>query len=453
MIVALSVGIIGAAWILLLRDVAPVPTWFFVLAWYPTLVVLDRVSCAVGGGESLFRRPLRVLSLLGWSAVIWLVFEGFNFRLRNWYYVFLPDHGVERWVGILVSFATVVPALLLAERVLAGLGIGRSWRGAPSRAGNRSLHVAVALGAAMATLAILAPRTFFPLVWGALWLLIDPFVFRSRPQWSLLGDITRGEWGRIGRLMIGGVGVGILWEFFNAWARGKWIYTVPWLEQTKLFEMPPLGFLGFGFFALEAWAMYHALCVLGIAVPPDTASATRKVNRRAGFAALAGAAVFAVATLAGMERWTISSTTPRVASLPGITPTETARLTSGGFSSPFSMSRTHPDTMAERTGIDTARARALVASARVSTLRGIGTEHATVLQTIGVRSICALARQSPATLWHRYREAQATDEMTSGPLRAARPTPAEVRVWVGAARRTCVAAGPTEVQGQGATDG
>ncbi len=49
---------------------------------------------------------------------------------------------------------------------------------------------------------------------------------------------------------------GGLWEFWNFWARAKWIYTVPILGDIKIFEMPVLGYFGFPPFALECFAMY-----------------------------------------------------------------------------------------------------------------------------------------------------------------------------------------------------
>ncbi len=51
----------------------------------------------------------------------------------------------------------------------------------------------------------------------------------------------------------------MLWEFWNYWAATKWTYTVPYLGDVKIFEMPILGYLGFPPFALECYAMYHAV--------------------------------------------------------------------------------------------------------------------------------------------------------------------------------------------------
>src|SRR2546423_10007479 len=100
--------------------------------------------------------------------------------------------------------------------------------------------------------------------------------------------------------MTAGLAAGALWETFNAMARGRWIYTVPFLEHWKIFEMPPAGFIGFPFFALEVWSLYHLLA-------PRT---TRRV--------LLGTAAFAFLVLAGIDRWTVRSNPPQLARLPGV---------------------------------------------------------------------------------------------------------------------------------------
>jgi hypothetical protein len=48
----------------------------------------------------------------------------------------------------------------------------------------------------------------------------------------------------------------VIWEFWNYWARSKWIYNVPVPPHIKLFEMPLAGYGGFLPFALECFTMY-----------------------------------------------------------------------------------------------------------------------------------------------------------------------------------------------------
>ncbi len=438
MIGVLAVFALAAVWLLNGAGVEPVPTWFYVFAWYPTLLLLDRATGPRALRRPVLATPWRVLSLGWWSAAIWLVFEAANFRLRNWYYVFLPATLPERWAGIVLSFATVVPAVVLVERWLASWGVGQGWQARAVPARPWEMPAVVALGTAMTAGALLAPDILFPLIWGAVWLMVDPFVRRHRPEWSLLRDIERGDWGRIGRLMVGGLLIGLLWEFFNFQARARWIYTVPWLEHTKLFEMPPIGFLGFPFFALEAWAMYHALCVLGLAVDPGGERAAARGLHR-GLAVLAASAM-AVAVLVGMDRLTISTTTPQLGQLPGVSSGEVHVLRDRGYHSAFRLADADGAELTAATGLPADRVSVILATARLATLRGIGTEHAADLAALGIRSVCQLARRSPGPLWAEFRA-----ERGRGPNSvwgATRPGAAEVRVWVGAARRACTAAHP-----------
>lgn len=400
---------LGAAVALLALDVPPVPTWFYVFAWYPTLLLLDTLVVRLGG-ESLLARPRALLGMLSWSAGIWLLFEALNFRLQNWYYVFLPAHRVERWVGITLSFATVVPAIVLLERALDRIGLGRRLVSRPVAIGPRSLAVTLGVGAATLAATLAAPRYLYPWTWGALWLVAEPALYRTHPAQSLLGDLGRGQWGRIARLMVAGLVAGAVWETYNARARGQWIYTVPFLEDVKLFEMPPLGFLGFPFFALEAWSLYHLL-----------AAQARRL-------ALIGAAAFGVLVLAGMDRWTISSTTPRLPELPGITAETRERLEGAALDDVFTLARLPAESLARLGGLSAEQAQAVRDAARLSTLRGIGTRHASALTAGGITSVAALAAADPAVVWRLARRQG-----------DARPTPAEVRVWVRAARRAVTA--------------
>ncbi len=425
--------ILGSGWVLLALGIEPVPTWFYVVSWYPILVLADEFVHASTGRGRLLGSPRRVVSLFAWSAVIWLAFEVANFRLQNWYYVFLPPTPVERWIGVLASFATVVPAVVLAERVLAAIGVGHSWHTRPLT--FRAVHrrPVMLLGVVSFGLSAAWPQVFFPLIWGAAWLLADPVVHRRSPQWSLLADAARGDWGRIGRLMIGGLSIGVLWEALNSVARGHWIYTVPWLEHLKLFEMPPLGFLGFPFFALEAWALYHLLCSMGHAIPVAGGTFTAPARWKRGATWLA-AIVFVALALAGMEQRTISSTTPRLRDARHLSSAELQQLRKSGYSSVFRLASAEAYLVADRAGLPPDVATTMTAWARLVTLRGIGSTHAETLAEIDVRTVCSLARQTPGFLWNAVKGAQ-RNRREGRPY--VRPSPAEIRIWIAAARRDC----------------
>src|SRR5207237_439446 len=205
------------------------------------------------------------------------------------------------------------------------------------------------------------PRYLHPLSRVAAWLRAEPLLYRADPERSWFADIARGEWVRIARLMAAGLFAGVLWESFNAASRAKWIYTVPFLEHVKVFWMPPIGFLGFPFFALEVWSLYHVLA-------PRTTART-----------VLSSVLFAGLVLAGVDHWTVSSVSPRLAELPGISDAVRARLQDAGWTDVFRLARAPAAEVAYRARITPDEALAARQAARLSTLRGIGTRHAAAL--------------------------------------------------------------------------
>src|SRR3989449_4958818 len=171
-----AVAALAAALALLRLDIPPVPTWFYVFAWYPALVILDAFVARLGG-RSLLARPRELGCMLWWSAVIWFLFEALNFRLQDWYYVFLPDHRVERWLGITLSLATVVPAGLVAAPRPAVLGVGRRLSARPVGGRPGDPRGSPALRSAGPAPTLLLPPRPHPLTWGAVWLIAEPLLY------------------------------------------------------------------------------------------------------------------------------------------------------------------------------------------------------------------------------------------------------------------------------------
>ena len=64
---------------------------------------------------------------------------------------------------------------------------------------------------------------------------------------------------RVVASLLAGMICGLLWEFWNYWSLTKWVYTVPFFEDMKVFEMPAPGYLGFALFGLETIAFVNLL--------------------------------------------------------------------------------------------------------------------------------------------------------------------------------------------------
>ncbi|OYV67516.1 MAG: hypothetical protein B7Z74_09520, partial [Deltaproteobacteria bacterium 21-66-5] len=284
-VVAAATLLLGAAIGLALRGIEPVATWLYEAAWYPTIVLMAALVARREGRDPLSANPLHAVSLFAWSAVFWYFFELLNWRLSDWYYVNVPADRMARWIGISLAFATVLPAIFLAARVLQSWGVLVTVRTVPMRVTRAGLRLTSAAGVVFLVLPLLWPKWFFPLVWGATTLLAEPALFVRERRWSLIGDLERGEAGRILRLLVGGAAIGLLWELYNSLARSRWIYTVPGLDRLKVFEMPLLGFLGFPVFALECWSVFHLLACFGISTPEERSTRPVRIGRKVATAA------------------------------------------------------------------------------------------------------------------------------------------------------------------------
>ena len=422
--IAVGVGVLAGSAGLMLRGVEPFATSFYLFAWYATLLALYGALALTAGRSPRLRRPMSLLTMLAWSSVLWLFFELLNLRLRDWYYVFVPANAWLRWPSIILSFATVLPAVFGAEALLDARGTFEATRWPALRVKPALLRNMRVIGALMLILPMVWPRYFFPLVWGTATFLLEPAVYRRDRSRSLLADLEQGRPARLLRLLAGGAAIGFLWELFNIAARGKWIYTVPFFEEAKLFEMPVLGFLGFPPFAVDCFVVWQLLVLGGVAVPLDGRVHPATVRRRLGV--FLAAAVFTAGVALGMERRTISSVRPTLALLADVPAT---RLAAAGYGDLFTLARAHAADVALRTGVPAGAAVGWVDEARLATLRGIGDENAARLLRAGVRNVDELAAQDPALLAARLR--------ASGPGEV---LDARVRVWVRAARKAVGAA-------------
>ena len=442
-----STGLLVAAVPLCAAGREPFVTWYYVICWFALIFALDAIGVISGcdsivlgaksrAGSRAKSRARRLLfpALLFWSAAIWFFFELFNFRLANWYYINVPGEEWVRIVGSFLSFATVLPALFVIERLLerAGLFRGWTWRALgpkgfdlARRPARRSLPV---VGALCLVLPLLWPSIFFPLLWLGVALILAP-LNRRRLERSLLSDLEGGKVGRLLRILAAGFVCGLIWEFLNSFARIRWVYTVPLFDELKLFEMPVLGFLGFPPFAVECVVAYGALVGFGLA--PSGGHFKRRAGLGAARPWLVAPAVGLGAVgmwfvLQGMLIYNVDSIAPRSADL-GLPDPVRALAAEKGLESAFELDRTLGDPLVRRLlareGVDVEKVAALT---HLATFRGIGARHARALAELGIVDTEGLAACEPEDLARRLTAA----EKRQRPL-----NPARVKTWISSARR------------------
>jgi len=170
----------------------------------------------------------------------------------------LPDARLPRWGGYAWSFATITPAIFLTASFLESLDWFPALR-RPVRFRPAAEAASIAAGALLLVVPLGVPARIGTYLFGMVWLgfifLLDPINRRLHLP-SFTGDLARGSAGRLYSFLAAGWICGWLWEFWNYWARGRWLYTFPIFSQGKIFEMPLPGYLGFPFFALECFTMY-----------------------------------------------------------------------------------------------------------------------------------------------------------------------------------------------------
>ncbi len=324
--------------------------------------------------------------------------------------------------------------LLKAYQVVDQVRI-RRWRITPLRLVGFS-----AVGLSMLAAPLLWPRLAFPLIWGFAVFLGDPLCYcvGARRTDSLLGQFERGDPRPFLRLLLAGLICGGLWEFWNFWAYTKWLYTVPYFENLKWFEMPPLGFLGFPPFALECYVLVNLLNVARRGRSWEAWDRTGPgAPRWLAIPAIAVALLFNGIVYAGLEALTVKSVAPTLAEMDDLDGDVVDRLGRTGVTAPPLVLRRTATAqglaaLARESGIAPDDLSALREAAGLVDLAGLGAANYNALSALGITTIAALAQQDPVALLPRWQAAVAERP----------PTLPQVRLWVRAARRATRGSAP-----------
>jgi len=252
----------------LLRRVEPFYSWFYSFAWWAYILIADSLLLRLRGRSLLTTRRSELRIMLPLSVCIWLLFEAYNLVIRNWAYEEVPSQLWIRWPGYALAFSTVLPGIFITSDIIETLLFGRRTGPAASEAefadgtGPEKHSAPIFLaGLFLSAAPLIWPRFFFPAVWVGPIFLLHPLLRRVGLQ-GLSLSAASGRQTRPWSLMAAGLVCGGLWEFWNYWAGSRWVYSVPFFDDWKLFEMPILGYLGFPPFAIECWILYHLLAAL-----------------------------------------------------------------------------------------------------------------------------------------------------------------------------------------------
>lgn len=232
--------------------------WFYCFAWWSFLLIMDSLNVRSWGMSPLRQSGSRFLFAAFLSVPVWLVFELFNLRLKNWSYHGLPQSLPERWLGFFIAFATVIPAVWELAVFFQGFLKDTKEVRFLLAVGPFLLRFSFMTGVVSLALSLAWPRLFFPFVWLGFIFLLEPVNYRRHAP-SFMADLENGRGSRLASWALAGLAAGLVWELLNFWAGSHWEYVLPLFNFWKIFQMPVLGYGGFIPFGLEVFAAYVLL--------------------------------------------------------------------------------------------------------------------------------------------------------------------------------------------------
>ncbi|MCK5552789.1 MAG: DUF4332 domain-containing protein, partial [Deltaproteobacteria bacterium] len=316
-------GVLILAEIMMFRRVEPFVSWFYCFAWWAYILICDSLIYKMKGNSLLMSRTKEFFLLMPWSVAVWLFFELVNLSMKNWYYINIPRNTPLRWIGYMIAYSTVLPGLFETTELLGSIGLYRGFSVTAIPESRKWYIPFWFVGGAFLILPVTVPQYGFPLIWGSFVFLLEPInhCFGGK---SLMRDWERGDPSKFLLLLTAGLACGLFWEFWNSWARSKWVYTVPFFDESKGFEMPFLGFLGFPPFAVECYVIYNFISLFrykrGWEWDQYALNPEKRTNPLAIAASVAGLTIFFPFVFHSIDTKTINSYIARVSDLNLIEP-------------------------------------------------------------------------------------------------------------------------------------
>ena len=254
-------GIIGIILIILSQinfflKIQPFADWYFPIIWIGYILIIDAVIYNINKKSLVNNHFFHFIGLFILSALFWHIFEILNLFTQNWNYIGADNLGSIKYIFKLISFSTVLPALFETTSLIKSIHLFDKVKLRKKyNLSKNFLFLMIFLGIISFFLPIFFPKFTFPLIWLSFFLILDPINYINN-QPSIIGHIKNRNLKIPLSLLLAGIMLGFLWEFWNYWATIKWVYDVPFIGFFKIFEMPILGYLGYFPFAFELYSMY-----------------------------------------------------------------------------------------------------------------------------------------------------------------------------------------------------
>lgn len=238
--------------------------WAFFPLWLGYILFIDALAVSLGR-PSWIMRGWPFLSLFFLSIPVWWMFEFINDRVDYWQYLGQASFTeLERNFWKTLAFSTVIPAVFVTANLFSGLNWFRKHhfrvRAGKTAFGRMTYFV---LGWLMLLFTLRVPQFGMAFLWISLFFIFDPVNYWLGRA-SILRQTAGGDWRNVILYFSATLFCGFFWELWNMHSWPKWIYTFPFLNSLKIFEMPLAGYLGYLPFGLE---LYAFVSLFGIHLP------------------------------------------------------------------------------------------------------------------------------------------------------------------------------------------
>jgi hypothetical protein len=372
--------------------------------------------------------------MIPWSVFIWLIFEAANLSLENWYYINLPNSIVERWLGYAVAYGTVLPGIFETTEWLETVALFKEIQIKRIILSEKGHHISILLGVLCLVSSVAIPKFFFPLIWVGFIFILEPFNYRFGGR-SLLKDLEEGNPRKIYLLLSAGLICGLLWEFWNFWSLSKWIYTVPFFEEMKGFEMPFLGFLGVPPFAIQVYVIYNFISLFRFGRSWEESTYHLHLEKKIRPLTIILTTIFIVSfyilIFRAIDIKTVDSFEVRLQDAYWIEPQYQKELPRVGIATLDDLilktrNKKERDELALRLLIPKEKLIHWIEKAQLVQLKGLGVENLRILEKAEVFSISTLASKDPEKLHERMEQTVQGKSI---------PKKAKIRIWVREAKK------------------
>jgi len=223
--------------------------------WFAYILIINALTFRRTGRCMLIHQTRFFLFLFPLSAGFWWFFEYLNRFVQNWYYAGGKAlSATEYLIFATLPFCTVLPAVLGTYDFVKSFPklSGGLDHFIPVRVRQpKILALSVLLGAAAGLAGIgVRPDYFYPLLWLSP-LIIITSIQALQGKETVFSSLSTGNWRRLFLLALSALICGFFWEMWNYYSLAKWKYSIPFVGDFNVFEMPVLGYLGYLPFGAE----------------------------------------------------------------------------------------------------------------------------------------------------------------------------------------------------------